>query len=96
VSGGLVEVTTAETKKTRRGKDKKAEGDDTGTGLTSRGKVAKLLHRLEATMATETPKANLGDFIRLVQLERELADEETPREIRVTWVEPRATSESET
>jgi hypothetical protein len=96
VSGGLVEVTTAETKKTRKGKDKKAEEDHTGTVLTSRGKVAKLLHRLEATMETDTPKASLGDFIRLVQLERELADEETPREIRVTWVEPRATSESET
>lgn len=91
-----MEVTTAETKKIRKGQTKKAEGDDTGTGLTSRGKVAKLLHRLEATMETETPKASLGDFIRLMQLERELADKETPREIRVTWVEPPATSESET
>lgn len=91
-----MEVTTAETKKTRKGQTKKAEGDDTETGLTSRGKVAKLLHRLEATMETDTPKASFGDFIRLVQLERELADEETPREIRVTWVEPPATSESET
>ena len=91
-----MEVTSAETKKTRKEKKKKAEGDDTGTSLTPRLKVAKLLRRLEATMATETPKASLGDFIRLVQLEKELADEETPREIRVTWVEPRATSESET
>jgi len=29
----------------------------------------------------------VGDFIRLLQLEKELA-EETPREIKVTWVEP--------
>ena len=84
-----------ETKKTRTGKNEKAEGDHTRTGLTPRLKVAKLLHRLEATMAKETPKASLGDFIRLVQLEKELADEETPREIKVTWVEPGATSESE-
>jgi len=32
-------------------------------------------------------EADGGDFIRLLQLEKELA-EETPREIKVTWVEP--------
>ena len=31
-------------------------------------------------------KATLGDYIRLVQLRRELGDEE-PREIKVTWVD---------
>ena len=63
--------------------------------LTPRGKVSKLLEKLEEKLEDETPKATLGDYIRLVQLEKELADEETPREIKVTWVEPRVTSESE-
>jgi hypothetical protein len=90
VSGGLVEVTTAETN--RKGKTKPIKAEKR---LTPRLKIAKLLKRLEAKLEEETPKASLGDFIRLVQLEKELADEETPREIKVTWVEPRVTSESE-
>jgi hypothetical protein len=94
VSGGLVGVTTAETKRAGRSKQIKAEKDDTEGRLTPRVKIAKLLERLEQKLETDTPKASLGDFIRLVQLERELADEETPREIKVTWVEPRMTSES--
>ena len=87
-------VTTAEIKNTDGTKTIKAEGDDTGRGLTPRLKIAKLLQKLEEKLETETPKASLGDFIQLVQLEKELADEETPREIKVTWVEPRMASES--
>ena len=90
-----MEVTTAETEKTDK-KTTKAEGDDTGKSLTPRLKIARLLQRLEEKLEGETPKATLGDFIRLVQLEKELADEETPREIKVTWVEPGVTSESAT
>lgn len=89
-----MEVTTAETEETDGKTKTKAEGDDTGRSLTPRLKIAKLLQRLEEKLAGETPKASLGDFIRLVQLEKELADEETPREIKVTWVESRVTSES--
>ena len=33
-------------------------------------------------------KATLADFIRLTQLERELEEEEQPREIIITWAEP--------
>jgi hypothetical protein len=95
VSGGLVEVTTAGIEKKDKKQPTKAEGDNTEKGLTPRSKIARLLQRLEDKLEEETPKASLGDFIRLVQLERELADEETPREIKVTWVEPRETSESE-
>ena len=36
----------------------------------------------------KTNKVTLADFIRLTQLERELEDEEQPREIIVTWKEP--------
>jgi hypothetical protein len=32
-------------------------------------------------------KASLGDYIRLVQLQKELEEEE-PRDIQVTWVDP--------
>ena len=49
--------------------------------------VKKLLKKLEEQMGGGEVKASLGDYIRLVQLHKEL-DEESPREIKVTWVEP--------
>ena len=64
--------------------------------VSPRMKITQLLKKVEEKLEEDTSKASLGDFIRLVQLERELADEETPREIRVRWVEPPMTSESAT
>ena len=55
--------------------------------------VSKLLEKVEKALGT-TVKASLGDYIRLVQLYKELEDDEV-REIKVTWVEP-ARSEAET
>ena len=68
----------------------------TSTCVSPRAKITKLLKKVEEKLEEDTSKASLGDFIRLVQLERELADEETPREIRVRWVESPMTSESAT
>lgn len=50
-------------------------------------KLDKLLSRIEAKLLGEDFKATVGDFIRLLQLRKEL-DEERPREITATWVEP--------
>jgi len=36
----------------------------------------------------EDVKATLGDYIRLVQLQQELEEEE-PKDIKVTWVDPK-------
>ena len=56
--------------------------------------VAKLVERAEREL-DEKMKASLGDYIRLVQLQKDLEEEEV-REIKVTWVEPAATeSENE-
>ncbi len=52
--------------------------------------VRKLLKRVEQKLSGDDVKASLGDYIRLVQLHKEL-DEETPREIKVTWVEAEGT-----
>lgn len=49
--------------------------------------VKKLLRNIEEKLSGKDVKASLGDYIRLVQLQKEL-DEEAPREIKVTWVEP--------
>ncbi len=59
-----------------------------GTGIGERAEVVKtLLKKVEAKLAKGVEKASLADYIRLVQLHKEL-DEETPREIKVSWVEP--------
>jgi hypothetical protein len=51
-------------------------------------RISKLLTQVEACLDLKTSKVTLADFIRLTQLERELEDEEQPREIIVTWKEP--------
>ena len=56
--------------------------------------VQKILERVEDKLKHDDVKATLGDYIRLVQLEKELEDEE-PREIKVTWIEPAKTESEE-
>lgn len=58
--------------------------------------VSTLLKKLEQKLSDDELRATLGDYIRLVQLRKELEDDEEPREIKVTWVEPETTgSDSE-
>jgi hypothetical protein len=51
-------------------------------------RISKLLIDIEERLDFKTNKVTLADFIRLTQLERELEEEEQPREIIVTWKEP--------
>jgi hypothetical protein len=51
-------------------------------------RISKLLRDVEERLDFKTNKVTLADFIRLTQLERELEEEEQPREIIVTWKEP--------
>ena len=51
-------------------------------------RIAKLLREVEKRLDIDSSKVTLGDYIRLTQLERELEDEEQPREIIVTWQDP--------
>ncbi|HVT95407.1 MAG TPA: hypothetical protein VHD76_21325 [Bryobacteraceae bacterium] len=40
-------------------------------------------------------KCTVGDYVRLLQLEKELEAEEPPKEIRVTWIDRVETPDSE-
>jgi hypothetical protein len=53
--------------------------------------ISKLLEQVEKNLGTGL-KASLGDYIRLVQLQKELEEDEV-REIKVTWVEPEGPTE---
>ena len=54
-------------------------------GGTRRQRIARLLAEIEGKLNLDDMKVTLADFIRLTQLERELEQEEQPREIIVTW-----------
>ncbi len=51
--------------------------------------VEKLLKNVEKKLAGKDVKATLGDYIKLMQLQTELEEEE-PKDITVTWVEPKS------
>jgi hypothetical protein len=48
--------------------------------------IEALLKRIEEKLESDEVKVTVGDYIRLVQLHKELV-EEAPREIRVIWVD---------
>ena len=58
------------------------------SGKTRRDRVTRLLAEIEEALDVKKLKVTLADFIRLTQLERELEQEEQPKEIIVTWKEP--------
>jgi hypothetical protein len=47
--------------------------------------IDDLLSGIQERLNKEKPKVTLADFIRLIQLQRELEQEEQPAEVIVTW-----------
>lgn len=69
-----------------------AEGEEETTE-SKHEMVRRLLGQIEEKLKGEAIKASVADFIRLLQLERELSEEEA-REVVVRWVEPKAEPDS--
>jgi len=59
--------------------------------------IRSLLNKIEKELKKKDKetKATMADFIRLTQLERELEEDEQPREIIITWAEPPETQSAE-
>jgi hypothetical protein len=55
----------------------------------TQSEVVGIIRRKVETKLRKDAKATLGDYIRLVQLEKDLEADE-PKQITVTWVEPKA------
>jgi hypothetical protein len=55
--------------------------------------VEQILEQVERKLGDGDVKATLGDYIRLVQLQKELEDE-GQGEITVTWVDPAETEKT--
>lgn len=64
--------------------------EECGRQDAEKGRVMKLLRdavkKMEAKLTAEDFKPTIGDFIKLVQIEKEFG-QEMAREIKVTWVE---------
>jgi hypothetical protein len=56
----------------------------------AREAVSKAIKTIEGKLKSDDFKATITDFVRLLQLEKELREDD-PKEIKVTWVEPSAT-----
>ncbi|MGH9674777.1 MAG: hypothetical protein ACRD44_16485 [Bryobacteraceae bacterium] len=72
----------------KKAEGRKASGGRTGEGASREKKVVRaLIKKMEAKLAMEEVKPTVGDFLRLLQFQRELEEEE-PREVTAQWVEP--------
>ncbi len=75
---------------------KTCEGCDRWHEVKRRIRISELLGKamktLEEKIANSELKPTVGDYLKLLQLEQEF-EQEAPKEIKVTWVEPGKTSD---
>jgi hypothetical protein len=74
----------------RKGEAASGAAGKTKKGVRRKSKkriVSEAIAKIEGKLSSGEVKATVGDFIRLLQLEKEL-EEEQPREVKVAWVEP--------
>jgi hypothetical protein len=80
----------------RKPKDAKPP-KDAGTKPDTRPRatvVAAIREKVEQRLEKNVNKASLADYIRLMQLEKELQNTEA-KETKATWVEPKGTEQSD-
>jgi hypothetical protein len=53
------------------------------------------IRQFEAKINKQEYEPTVAEYVKLLQLEREIGQEDEPKEIKVTWVGPNATSDSE-
>jgi hypothetical protein len=61
------------------------KGKKPGATKSRKELIKSLLSKIEGQLDSEKTKVTLADFIRLIQLQRELEQEEQPAEVIVTW-----------
>ncbi len=81
-------------RKTKSGDEKATAPVEEGGQKSKAELVSEVLQKMEQRLVSDELKPTVGDFIRLLQLEKELAEEQ-PKEIKVSWVEPGAKSEKD-
>jgi hypothetical protein len=54
-----------------------------------------VIKKMEENLKTADFKASLGDYLKLVQMEKEVGGDDVPKEIKVTWVQPEESNTGE-
>jgi hypothetical protein len=79
----------------KKNNKKKTEGPEEthGTGKVVRRRkplaiVDALITDVQTKLSVELTKPTIGDLIRLLQFKKDLTEDEAPRAIEVTWVQP--------
>jgi hypothetical protein len=71
--------------------DETSPPDESGRRAANRAELLdKAIQRMEEKLGSADVKATFGDFIKLLQLQKEMQVDQ-PREIKVTWIEPSET-----
>jgi hypothetical protein len=71
--------------------DETSPADKSGSRAANRAELLdKAILRMEEKLGSADVKATFGDFIKLLQLQKEMQIDQ-PREIKVTWIEPSET-----
>jgi hypothetical protein len=88
-------------KKTQSQKKSRVRKDGENRDAVSKKiRVHELLEKTIATFESKIMNSDyeptVAEYIKLLQLGREIGQEDEPKEIKVTWVVPNSTSESET
>jgi len=58
--------------------------------------LEKTIEQFETKIAKTDYEPTVAEYVKLLQLGREMGQEDEPKEIKVTWVVPNATSDTET
>lgn len=56
--------------------------------------VDEAIEGIEKRLSDEKAPPTIGDYLKVMQLQKEI-EEESPKEIKVTWVDPASATESE-
>jgi hypothetical protein len=67
--------------------EKSSRPQTSGRGANRADLVDKAIQRIEEKLGSSDVKATFADFIRLLQLQKELQTDQ-PKEIKVTWIDP--------
>jgi hypothetical protein len=67
--------------------DETSSPDTSGRRANRAELLDKAIQRMEEKLGSADVKATFGDFIKLLQLQKEMQIDQ-PREIKVTWIEP--------
>jgi hypothetical protein len=56
--------------------------------------LERTIEKFEVKIKQQEYEPTVAEYVKLLQLEREMGEEDDPKEIKVTWVVPTATLES--